>query len=86
MKYLLINILFLIGCSTVEPKNSELGWARDLEAPTQFYIFEPAYQSGAIQTPAFYTNTINTNIYIKRDESFFDAIGNSNKPAYFIKI
>lgn len=84
MRYLPLSIL--IGCSAPELKSYELGIARDLAAPTQFYLSTPAYQSGGIQTPAFYTNTINTDIYIKRDESFFDAIGNSNKPAYFIKI
>lgn len=84
MRYL--PLFLLIGCSAPELKNYELGFARDLAAPTQFYISSPAYQEGAIQTPAFYTNNMNTNIYIKRDESFFDAIVNSNKPAYFIKI
>lgn len=84
MRYL--PLLILIGCSAPELKSYELGVARDLAAPTQFYISAPAYQDGPIQTPAFYINTINTNIYIKRDESFFDAIANSNKPAYFIKV
>jgi hypothetical protein len=85
-KLLLLSLL-LTGCVSAPEKPSELGmWVNNGNIIHEsFYLFIPARQDGPIQTPAYYTNLNSSNFFIKRDESFFDAGVNSNKPAYFIK-
>jgi hypothetical protein len=83
---ILISLL-LTGCVSAPEKASEFGmWSNNGNITyDSFYLFTPARQDGPIQTPAYYTNLSSSNFFIKRDESFFDAGVNSNKPAYFIK-